>query len=133
VFAGGSSLAGVPAGAWTGGGAYGWSAPASTTAMQWGDKVRNAFPGFTGSRPRIQFWQGMGDTNLTYNQTYPAQVAQWTNVFMVTDANATKEHLLGIAKRLSISGRTKMKKKELVDAIQKANDKKTAASRKKKK
>ena len=49
------------------------------------------------------------------------------------DANATKEHLLGIAKRLSISGRTKMKKKELVDAIQKANDKKTADSRKKRK
>ena len=45
VFAGGSSLAGVPAGAWTGGGAYGWSAPASTTAQQWGDKVRNAYPG----------------------------------------------------------------------------------------
>ena len=90
VFAGGSSLAGVPAGAWTGGGAYGWSAPASTTAQQWGDKVRNAFPGFTGSRPRIQFWQGMGDTKLTYSQAYPAQVAQWTNVFVVTDADATK-------------------------------------------
>jgi poly(hydroxyalkanoate) depolymerase family esterase len=90
VFAGGSSLAGVPAGAWTGGGAYGWSAPASTTAQQWGDKVRNADPGFTGGRPRIQFWQGMGDTNLTYAQTYPAQLAQWTNVFGVTDANAMK-------------------------------------------
>ena len=93
VFAGGSSLAGVPAGAWTGGGAYGWSAPASTTAQQWGDKVRNAFPGFTGSRPRVQFWQGMGDTNLTYSQAYPAQVAQWTNVFAVTDANAVKQNI----------------------------------------
>jgi cation transport regulator ChaB len=49
------------------------------------------------------------------------------------DASAKKEHLLDIAKRLSISGRSKMKKKELVDAIQKANDKKTADSRKKKK
>src|SRR3954454_23550935 len=49
------------------------------------------------------------------------------------DANAKKEHLLDIAKRLSISGRSKMKKKELVDAIQKANDKKSADSRKKKK
>ena len=48
------------------------------------------------------------------------------------DANASKEHLLDVAKRLSISGRTKMKKKELVDAIQKANTKKTADSRKKK-
>src|SRR4051795_9958885 len=47
------------------------------------------------------------------------------------DANATKDHLLKVAKRLSISGRSKMKKKELVDAIQKANDKKTADARKK--
>ncbi|TFV45148.1 ChaB family protein [Blastococcus sp. TF02A_35] len=47
------------------------------------------------------------------------------------DANATKEHLLALAKKLDVSGRSKMKKKELVDAIQKANDKKTAAARKK--
>jgi acetylxylan esterase len=90
VFAAGSSLAGVPAGAWTGGNAYGWSAPASTTAAQWGDKVRQADSGFSGTRPRIQLWQGQGDTTLTYNQAYPAQVAQWTNVFGVTDANATR-------------------------------------------
>ena len=47
------------------------------------------------------------------------------------DAEATKEHLLKVAKKLDISGRSSMKKKELVDAIQKANDKKTAAARKK--
>ena len=48
------------------------------------------------------------------------------------DANATKDHLLSLAKKLDISGRTKMKKKELVDAIQKANTKETAKARKKK-
>ena len=48
------------------------------------------------------------------------------------DANATKDHLLKLAKKLDISGRSAMKKKELVDAIQKANDKKTADARKKK-
>jgi cation transport regulator ChaB len=48
------------------------------------------------------------------------------------DANATKDHLLSLAKKLDISGRTKMKKKELVDAIQKANDKQTARARAKK-
>ncbi len=48
------------------------------------------------------------------------------------DSNASKEHLLDVAKELDISGRTKMKKKELVDAIQKANDKKTAKARDKK-
>ncbi len=47
------------------------------------------------------------------------------------DANATKDHLLSVAKRLGVSGRSKMKKKELVDAIQKANNKKTADARKK--
>ena len=49
------------------------------------------------------------------------------------DANATKDHLLKLAKKLDVSGRSKMKKKELVDAIQKANTKKTADARKKKK
>ena len=47
------------------------------------------------------------------------------------DANATKEHLKKIAKKLDISGRSTMKKKELVDAIQKASTKKTADARKK--
>jgi cation transport regulator ChaB len=47
------------------------------------------------------------------------------------DANATKNHLLEIAKKLDITGRSKMKKKQLVDAIQRANDRKTADARKK--
>jgi cation transport regulator ChaB len=47
------------------------------------------------------------------------------------DANASKSHLMDIAKRLDISGRSRMKKDQLVDAIQKANDKKTAQARKK--
>ena len=47
------------------------------------------------------------------------------------DANSTKDHLLSLAKKLGVSGRSKMKKKELVDAIQKANNKKTADARKK--
>ena len=47
------------------------------------------------------------------------------------DANATKSHLLTLAKKLGVSGRSKMKKKELVDAVQKANNKKTADARKK--
>jgi len=47
------------------------------------------------------------------------------------DANATKDHLMKVARRLDISGRSTMKKKQLVDAIQKASTKKTAAARKK--
>jgi cation transport regulator ChaB len=45
------------------------------------------------------------------------------------DANASKDHLLSVAKKLDISGRTKMKKSDLVKAIQKANNRSTAKAR----
>ncbi|MET0590377.1 MAG: ChaB family protein [Naasia sp.] len=45
------------------------------------------------------------------------------------DANATKAHLSDIARRLDISGRSRMTKAELVDAIQKANDRETRRAR----
>jgi cation transport regulator ChaB len=45
------------------------------------------------------------------------------------DANATKEHLMDVAKRLDVTGRSRMTKDELVDAIQKANDRETARAR----
>ncbi|MEV7329377.1 ChaB family protein [Micromonospora sp. NPDC093244] len=37
------------------------------------------------------------------------------------DANASKEHLMDVAKRLEIRGRSRMTKADLVEAIQKAN------------
>ena len=46
------------------------------------------------------------------------------------DANASKKHLYEVAQRLDVPGRSKMDKSELVDAIQKANRKETAKSRK---
>jgi cation transport regulator ChaB len=45
------------------------------------------------------------------------------------DANASKAHLMDVAKKLDISGRSRMTKDELVDAIQKANDRETAQAR----
>jgi cation transport regulator ChaB len=45
------------------------------------------------------------------------------------DANASKSHLQGVARRLGISGRSTMNKDELVDAIKKANRRQSAASR----
>jgi cation transport regulator ChaB len=45
------------------------------------------------------------------------------------DANATKQHLMDVARRLDVQGRSKMKKDELVEAIQKANDKATRKAR----
>ena len=45
------------------------------------------------------------------------------------DANATKAHLMELAKRLDVRGRSRMKKPELVEAIKKANRKETRKSR----
>ena len=45
------------------------------------------------------------------------------------DANASKAHLMEIARRLDVSGRSKMDKDELVQAIKRANDRATAAAR----
>jgi hypothetical protein len=48
------------------------------------------------------------------------------------DTNASKKHLMDVAKKLDISGRSSMRKDELVAAIQKANSRLTAASRSRK-
>jgi cation transport regulator ChaB len=45
------------------------------------------------------------------------------------DANASKEHLMEIARRLGVKGRSGMNKAELVEAIQKANRRATARAR----
>jgi len=45
------------------------------------------------------------------------------------DGNSTKEHLLHIARRLQIRGRSSMTKAELITAIDKANTRETAAAR----
>jgi cation transport regulator ChaB len=45
------------------------------------------------------------------------------------DANASKSHLLDLARRLGVRGRTKMDKPELVDAVKKANRRETAKAR----
>ena len=47
------------------------------------------------------------------------------------DANASKKHLYELATRLEIPGRSKMSKEELVEALQKANNRATARARKK--
>jgi cation transport regulator ChaB len=45
------------------------------------------------------------------------------------DANASKAHLMDLARRLDIPGRSSMRKDELVDAIRKANRRESAKSR----
>ena len=43
--------------------------------------------------------------------------------------NASKEHLLSLARRLGVRGRSSMTKAELAAAIQQANDRRTRRAR----
>ena len=45
------------------------------------------------------------------------------------DANASKAHLYDLARKLGVRGRSTMTKGQLVDALQKANNRETASSR----
>ena len=45
------------------------------------------------------------------------------------DANASKQHLYELATRLEVKGRSRMTKAELVEALQKANDRASARAR----
>ncbi|MHA6795065.1 ChaB family protein [Pseudonocardia bannensis] len=45
------------------------------------------------------------------------------------DANAGKEHLMDLARRLDVKGRSSMTKDELVDALRRTDDRETARAR----
>jgi poly(hydroxyalkanoate) depolymerase family esterase len=86
VFAAGASFMGVPFGCFRDASDY---APGSSqctggqmnrTPQQWGDLVRQANAGFTGTRPRIQLWHGTNDTLVPYSLLQES-VEQWTSVF----------------------------------------------------
>jgi poly(hydroxyalkanoate) depolymerase family esterase len=49
------------------------------TPQQWGDAVRQAYPGYTGPRPRVQLWHGTADPLVPYS-LLQEEIKQWTNV-----------------------------------------------------
>jgi poly(hydroxyalkanoate) depolymerase family esterase len=53
---------------------------ANRTPQQWGDAVRQAYPGYTGPRPRVQLWHGTNDTLVPYSLLQES-IEQWTDVF----------------------------------------------------
>jgi poly(hydroxyalkanoate) depolymerase family esterase len=70
------------------------------TARQWGDKVRNAYPGYAGPRPRVQIWHG-GSDRLINPVSLDKQRDQWTNVFGVPQTpTSTTTPAAGVTKRV---------------------------------
>jgi acetylxylan esterase len=92
VFKAGSAFMGVPFGCFATTDGSMWNSQCANgqrimTAQQWGDLVRNAFPGYTGARPRMQLWHGTEDTTLRY-PNFDEEIKQWTNVLGVSQTPA---------------------------------------------
>ncbi|KIM23820.1 carbohydrate esterase family 1 protein [Serendipita vermifera MAFF 305830] len=86
VFAAGSASPGVPFGCFEG--PDRWNNECSSgnltkTPQEWGDRVRAAYPGYKGPRPKMQFWHGTIDEGLNYHN-FGEEVKQWTNVLGVS-------------------------------------------------
>ncbi|MFJ6194713.1 PHB depolymerase family esterase [Micromonospora sp. NPDC092111] len=84
VFSAGAAFAGVPFGCFATTDGSEWNSQCANgqltkTPQQWGDLVRNAYPGYTGRRPRMQLWHGTNDETLRY-PNFGEEVKQWTNV-----------------------------------------------------
>ncbi|MER5702047.1 PHB depolymerase family esterase [Micromonospora sp. NPDC002296] len=84
VFAAGAAFAGVPFACFATTNGSEWNSECANgqlirTPQAWGDLVRNAYPGYTGKRPRMQLWHGTNDEVLRY-PNFGEEVKQWTDV-----------------------------------------------------
>jgi poly(hydroxyalkanoate) depolymerase family esterase len=95
VFKAGAAFMGVPYHCFYTGTVRGWNGPCaggqvSMTPQQWGDLARNADPGYSGARPRVQLWHGTADTTLNYNNL-GEEMKQWTNVLGVSQTPSSSD------------------------------------------
>jgi poly(hydroxyalkanoate) depolymerase family esterase len=95
VFAAGAAFSGVPFGCFATTDGSEWNSACSggtitRTPQQWGDLVRAAYPGYTGTRPRMQVWHGTEDDVLRY-PNFGEEIKQWTNVLGVSQTPAATD------------------------------------------
>jgi poly(hydroxyalkanoate) depolymerase family esterase len=84
VFAAGSAFMGVPHSCFATTDGSEWNSACANgevnrTPQQWGDLARAAYPGYSGTRPRMQTWHGTEDDILRY-PNFGEQIKQWTHV-----------------------------------------------------
>lgn len=95
VFAAGAAFSGVPFGCFATTDGSEWNSACSGgtithTPQEWGDLVRAAYPGYTGTRPRMQVWHGTEDDVLRY-PNFGEEIKQWTNVLGVSQTPAVTD------------------------------------------
>jgi poly(hydroxyalkanoate) depolymerase family esterase len=97
VFKGGAVVGGVPYLCATAAGAQTTACNNVTniqTPQQWGDKVRSAFPTWTGPWPKVSIWHGTADGTVSY-QNLTELMKQWTNVQGIDQTPDTTDTVAG--------------------------------------
>ncbi|WP_406438455.1 PHB depolymerase family esterase [Streptomyces sp. NBC_01613] len=95
VFAAGAAFSGVPFGCFATTDGSEWNSACANgtithTPQEWGDLVRAAYPGYTGTRPRMQVWHGTEDATLRY-PNFGEEIKEWTNVLGVSQTPAATD------------------------------------------
>jgi hypothetical protein len=91
---------------------------------------RTAFASLKHSFEKVgDHWEPKGRKGPSDEQARRGQARDQVRTAGGVDANAPKGHLMEVAKKLDIKGRSRMTKDELVTAIQRANARSTAAAR----
>jgi cation transport regulator ChaB len=112
-----------------------WSKAHDSAVEEYGDGERahrTAFSALKHSFEKVgDHWEPKGEKGPSDSQAKKggSSARKGGKTAEGVDANASKSHLYDVAKKLDISGRSTMDKKELVDAIKKANAKETRKSR----
>lgn len=91
---------------------------------------RTAFAALKHSYEKVgDHWEKKDRKGPSDKQAKRSHRQQATETEGGVNAEASKQHLMDVARRLDIHGRSNMNKQELVDAIQKANDRSSRKSR----
>ena len=100
---------------------------------QYGSQARArrvAFAALTHTHEKIgDHWEPKDEPGPSDERAEEGGLESSTDTAGGVDANATKAHLLDVARRLDVDGRSSMTKDELVEAIQRANDRATRRAR----
>jgi MYXO-CTERM domain-containing protein len=98
VFKAGAAYAGVAFACFATGpvDSLGWNSNCATgkvtmTGAQWGNLVRAADPGFSGTRPRMQLWHGTVDATVNFTN-FGEEIKEWTNVLGVSATPTSTEN-----------------------------------------
>ena len=110
-----------------------WSKTHDSAVEEYGEGERahrTAFASLKHSYEKVgDHWEPKGHKGPSDEQAARSRNARPTRTAEGVDANATKAHLMDVARRLDIRGRSSMSKGDLVEAIRKANQRETRRAR----